>query len=60
MYNSSLGEVWCKLLFNAMSIPFVLLLVTLIASQVMSAKQYSDLEAEGSRRSGEYSGQVLF
>ncbi len=60
MYNSSFSEVWCKLLFRFMSVPFVLLLVTLVASQVMSAKQYSDLESEGTRRSGEYSGQVLF
>ena len=60
MYNSSFSEVWCKLLFRFMSVPFVLLLVTLVASQVMSAKQYSDLEADGTRRSGEYSGQVLF
>lgn len=60
MYRSSVSETWCKLLFNFASIPFVLLLITLVASQVMSAREYSELESSGSRRSGEYSGQVLF
>ncbi len=60
MYQSSFSEAWCKLLFNFVSIPFVLLLMLLVASQVMSAREYSDMESDGARQSGEYSGQVLF
>lgn len=40
MYRSSVGTGWSKLLFNIVSIPFVLLLAVLIAKQGLSLHRY--------------------
>ena len=58
MFGSTLGEVWCKLLFNAMSIPFVILLTLLVGSQMMTARNYSNSESSGNP--SELVGEVLF
>lgn len=58
MFGSTLGEVWCKLLFNAMSVPFLMLLTLLIASQAMTARHYSEVESSGNP--SELVGEVLF
>ena len=58
MFNSTVGEVWCKLLFNAMSIPFAILLTVLIASQVMMVK--GNAEADALKAPSEMAGDVLF
>ena len=58
MYDSTLGEAWCKLLFNAVSIPFVVLLTVLIASQTLIAKNNADTETPSNP--SETVGNVLF
>lgn len=58
MFDSTVGEVWCKLLFNAVSIPFAILLTILIASQVMMAKNNADIVSPGDP--SEMVGEVLF
>ena len=58
MFNSTLGEAWCKLMFNAMSIPFVILLTVLIGSQMMMVK--GNAEAEALKAPSEMAGDVLF
>ena len=58
MFDSTIGEVWCKLLFNAMSIPFVILLTVLVGSQLIKAHDYAGLEPAGDP--SELVGEVLF
>ena len=57
MFDSSIGEGWCKLLFNAMSIPFVILLAVLLTSQVMTARDHAE---DPGNAPGELAGDVLF
>lgn len=44
MFNSPPDRVWASLLFKVASVPFVGLLLVLIASQVMSLQHYSPEE----------------
>ncbi|PZO55548.1 MAG: hypothetical protein DCF15_10245 [Phormidesmis priestleyi] len=60
----TLSEVWVKLLFNVVAVPFSVLLVVLITHQVLSVRQYSErLELSNSANSakaGQASHETLF
>ena len=58
MSHSSFGEFWCSLLFNLVSIPFLVLLIALIANQTMSVRDYSAANAETGTTT--YVGDTLF
>ncbi|MEM6450021.1 MAG: hypothetical protein AAF703_06885 [Cyanobacteria bacterium P01_D01_bin.105] len=58
MFHSSAGEAWCKLLFNAMSVPFIFLLIGLVVSQMITAQNNAELEPSGDP--SELVGDVLF
>jgi len=58
VFDSTVGEVWCKLLFNAMSIPFAILLTVLVSSQLMTARSHAGAEPAGDP--SELVGEVLF
>lgn len=58
MYNYTLGQAWCKLLFKAMSVPFLLLLTVLIVSQTTTA--ISNIGTEPAGDPSELVGEVLF
>jgi hypothetical protein len=45
MFNSPPDRVWASLLFKVAAVPFVGLLLVLIASQIMSLQNYSPEEA---------------
>ncbi len=57
----TLSEIWVKLLFNVVAVPFSVLLVVLITHQVLSVRQYSEkLELSNSDKAGQVSHETLF
>ena len=58
---SSASEFWFSLLFNIVSVPFVLLLVALVVKQSVSVKDYSvEVEAARTTETPGFVGEVLF
>ncbi len=57
----TVSEVWVKLLFNIVAVPFGVLLVVLIAHQVLSVRQYSEtLDLSNSGKADSASHETLF
>ncbi len=52
MFKSSDSEVWCNLLFKFVSIPFILLLIVVMANQTVSlyGNNANDLKEAKTRR----------
>ena len=48
MSHTTFSEFWCSLLFNLVSIPFVVLLIALIANQVISVRNYNEAQTNDS------------
>ncbi|MEL7067706.1 MAG: hypothetical protein AAGN15_03520 [Cyanobacteria bacterium J06581_3] len=58
---SSASEFWFSLLFNIVSVPFVLLLVALVIKQSVSIKDYTaEVEANSTTETPGFVGEVLF
>ncbi|MGC1306072.1 MAG: hypothetical protein WA885_02495 [Phormidesmis sp.] len=61
MYRSTLSEIWCNILFKAVSVPFVVLLAVLVAKQTISLRHYSaTLEPTGTGSAAELMGETVF
>lgn len=60
-FGETLSEIWVKLLFNVVAVPFSVLLVVLITHQVLSVRQYSEkVELSNSDKAGKVSHETLF